>query len=155
MQGAVHSIFIAETANADLIELQKAELRENRGIVGDRYYNGTGTFSEMLADKPFKDLTLIEMEEILQFNLRTGLDIDARKFRRNIITTDIRLNELVDKTFFIGDIKLRGIKLCEPCGHLAEVLTPEILPDMIGRSGLRAHILSTGTIYQGDVIRKK
>lgn len=154
MQGAVHSIFIAKTANAGLIELQSAELKENQGIVGDRYYNGTGTFSEMLAGKSFKDLTLIEIEEIHQFNQRTGLNIAAKNFRRNIITQDIRLNDLVGKHFLIGDIKLHGIKLCEPCAHLAEVLSPEVLPDMMGKCGLRAQILSTGSIYKDDIIRE-
>ncbi len=154
MQGAVHSMFIAEAANTALIELKQAELVANRGILGDRYYKGTGTFSEMLADKPFKDLTLIELEEINLFNQKTGLNIAASDFRRNIITKNVRLNELVGRDFFIGNVKLRGIRLCEPCQHLADVLTHKILPEMTGKSGLRAQILTSGNIFINDSIKE-
>lgn len=153
MQGTVHSIYISDTANGELISLDKAECIAGRGILGDRYYLGKGTFSERLADKPFKEITLIEAEEIDAFNQRQGLNLHYADFRRNIITRGIRLNDLVDTTFYIGELEIQGIKLCEPCPHLAKVLTPNVIPDMLGKAGLRASIKTSGQINTNDIIQ--
>ncbi len=146
MQGRIHKIFIADSANSKPISLTKAELIAGKGIKGDRYYKGTGTFSEMLAGKPLSELTLIAKERVDEFNQQFHFDFSYAEFRRNLITERIELNQLVDKTFYIGDVELLGIKLCEPCPHLAALLTPQVLPSLTGKAGLRAQILNGGTL---------
>ncbi len=153
MQGRIHAIYISAFANGPLTLLRQAHLEAGRGIVGDRYYNGNGTFSELLADKPLKDLTLIEKEAVDAFNRQQGLALSYAGFRRNIITRDIRLNELVDRAFYLGNVRLRGIMLCEPCPHLASVLHEKVMPEMLGKSGLRAQILSSDRISINDIIQ--
>ncbi|MDF1589669.1 MAG: MOSC domain-containing protein [Gammaproteobacteria bacterium] len=148
----VKEILIAPKANASIMSLSQAQLDAGKGIVGDRYYSAQGTFSEHLKDLPDVELTLIEQEQIQRFNDITSLDYSGQDFRRNIVTEGIKLNELVDKTFSIGDVSCRGIRLCEPCGHLAKQLGSEILDHMIHRGGLRAQILSDGQIQLGDAL---
>lgn len=148
----VKEILIATQANASIIPLSQAQLDAGKGIVGDRYYSAQGTFSERLKDLPDFELTLIEQEQIQRFNDITSLDYSGYDFRRNIVTEGINLNELVDKTFTVGNVSCRGIRLCEPCGHLAKQLGTEILDHMINRGGLRAQILSDGQIQLGDTL---
>ncbi len=151
MQGRIHSIFIAESANTPTVQLETARLEAGKGIIGDRYHTGTGTFSEMLADRPLKQITLIEKEAVDRFNRKHNTRLDYPELRRNIITEGIRLNPLVGKTFQLGEVTLKGIKLCEPCPHLAEVLLPEVLPGLLGSGGLRCEIITDGALYTGDI----
>ena len=41
------------------------------------------------------------------------------------MTKGIRLNELVDEKFKIGNVNVEGIDLCRPCRHLSEMLNQE------------------------------
>jgi MOSC domain-containing protein YiiM len=56
----------------------------------------------------------------------------------------------VDKRFRIGEVECLGVELCEPCLHLHSLTRPGIIKDLIHRGGLRADILSGGTISVGD-----
>ena len=132
--------------------IRNAELISGQGIVGDRYCSGSGTFSKKLAGLPDKEVTLIEAEEIDRFNAQQGLSLNYGDMRRNVITRNVRLNELVGKEFQIGSVKLKGIRLCEPCAHLASLVTDKVLPAMVHRSGLRACILEDGFIREHDSI---
>ena len=65
---------------------------------------------------------------------------------------DVRLNNLVGKRFRIGNVECLGVELCEPCRHLQKLTRPGIIKDLIHRGGLRADILSGGTISVGDKV---
>ena len=150
MSGTVVTIYTSASTDASMQSCEPAVLVAGRGIEGDRYFSGHGTFSELLKGKPAAELTLIEKEEIDSFNREYGQSMAYGDFRRNIVTQNIRLNDLVGKTFFIGNTEVKGIKLCEPCAHLAKTVNPLVLPHMLGRSGLRAQIISNGVVKQGD-----
>jgi hypothetical protein len=122
-----------------------------KGLVGDRYYVGTGTFSP-LPQKPEFELTLIEREQIERFARESGLPFTAQDARRNIVTEGIDLNALVGREFLLGKVRARGIELCEPCTHLAKLSFPETLDGLVHKAGLRAQVLSEGTISVGDAI---
>ena len=153
MQGKIYSIYISESPDKAMQSVSSASLVTGKGIEGDRYFTGKGTFSEKLAGKPSFQVTLIEKEEIDKFNREQGQQQGDGDFRRNIVTTDIRLNDLVDKEFTIGSVKLKGIRLCEPCDYLAKTVNALVLPHLVGRGGLRAQILSSGTVSCGDMIK--
>jgi len=148
----VQGIYTATRGGAQMQAVDSANLVAGRGIVGDRYYGDTGTFSAKLKDLPDKELTLIESEHIDQFNTACGFDLEYGAFRRNIVTHGIHLEELIGREFTIGEITLRGIRLCEPCAYLAGLLGPEVLSDMVHKAGLRAAILKSGRIYLKDRI---
>jgi len=110
-----------------------------RGLEGDRHFFPGGAGSG-------KALTLIEAETIEDVGL-TGA-----QSRRQIVVRGIRVNDLVGKRFRVGDVECLGVELCEPCRHLQRLTRPGIIKDLIHRGGLRADILSGGTISVGDKV---
>ena len=98
-------------------------------------------------------LTLIESENIDDYNRRYNLNIDYLDFRRNIITKDIKLNNYIDKKILIGKVEVEVIDLCRPCRFLQEKLNKKnIIKEFLRKGGLRCRILSSGTIKVGDLI---
>ena len=154
MSGFIKEILIAHKAGAELFEIDVAELVLDKGISGDRYFKTMGTFSEKLKESKDFEVTLIEQEEIDTFNQATQLNYPNNKFRRNIITTDINLPELIGKEFNIGSTRLKGIRFCEPCAYLSKLLGKEIMSHMMHKSGIRAAIISDGLIRKGDPIHQ-
>ena len=152
MTAIIRSIYTAVESGQPMQSVNSAQLVAGQGITGDRYCSGKGTFSAKLKDMPDRELTLIEFEEIELFNTSHAFSFDAGDFRRNIVTRGIRLNELVDREFSIGGVRLRGIRLCEPCNHLAKLTSPEILRALVHKAGLRAAILNSGEITVNDTI---
>jgi MOSC domain-containing protein YiiM len=133
-----------------LVPLPEATLVEGRGIEGDRYFAGEGTFDSRRSGT---DVTLIEDEAIEAARRGDhGLEIEAWDARRNIVTRGIRLNDLVGQELRIGDVVVRGVRLCHPCGHLEELTRPGIQAALRGRGGLRADIVRGGVIRAGDRI---
>lgn len=134
------------------MELQEsAHAVPGRGLKGDRYYNGKGTFSPPLQG-PDYELTLIEQEKIEGFARESGVPFTSIQARRNIVTSGIDLNGLVGREFLIGAVRAKGIRLCEPCNYLAKKSFPQVLRGLVRKGGLRAQILTEGVIYVGDAI---
>lgn len=151
MAGIV-AIYTAPEAGAEPISLTEVRIEAGRGIVGDRYYRRQGTFSEKLRDGHDWHITLIEIEEIERFNAAFGTGHAAGQFRRNVVTTGIRLNDLVGRRFALGDAKLVGMRLCEPCAYLAGLLGAAVLKGMAHKAGLRARIDAGAIVRPGDRI---
>jgi len=120
-----------------------------RGLQGDRYFSGVGTFSPS-PQKPDFEVTLIQREHIDAFASSSGIAFTARDSRRNLVTVGVDLNALVGREFRVGDVLVRGMRLCEPCGHLAAQTSPEVLRGLLHKGGLRARILTEGEIRVGD-----
>lgn len=74
------------------------------------------------------------------------------KHRRNITTSDVPLNHLVDRPFRIGEVILLGTRLSTPCRHIEHVTRKEIFSLLLNRSGLHAKILHGGVVRIGDAI---
>src|SRR5688572_26854236 len=110
MTGQVVAIFIASEAEDPMRSVGEAHLEIGRGLVGDRYYRDSGTFSEKLKGRSDKEVTLIEAEQITQFAKSSGLTLDFGALRRNIVTEGIDLNALVGCRFQVGEVTLEGIR---------------------------------------------
>ena len=142
----VFKIGIANKNNQQIQEVNSVEVFANKGILGDRHFKE--------YNDPFNQLSLIESENIDYYNIRYGLNIPYKDFRRNIITKGIRLNDLVGKKLQIGKVELEGIDLCRPCRHLSEVLKQDnIIKEFLRRGGLRCQILSSSIIEVGNKIK--
>jgi MOSC domain-containing protein YiiM len=111
-----------------------------------------GTFSEKLKVKDDWQATLIELEEVERFNTTFRTALEPGRFRRNIVTTGVRLNDLVGRRFSVGAAVVEGIRLCEPCAHLGQILGPDVVRGMVHRAGLRVRIVNGATIRPGDYI---
>jgi len=154
MMGKIIDILIANNAKESLFQIEEAQIIKNKGIVGDRYFNEVGSFSQKLKEKNDFHVTLIEQEEIDSFNRLTNLNYNNKLFRRNLVTKGIKLNYLVGKKFKINGVVLVGMRLCEPCQMLSEELGEEFLNKMIHKSGLRAKVIESGDIKVGDTIHE-
>lgn len=148
----IFEIYLSESAGTPMKKVELAQLEAGKGMVGDRYYSEVGTFSKKLAGLPDKELTFIELEQVDSFNQQYGFNFTYGDFRRNIITQGVNLNQLEGKLFTLGGISLRGVRLCEPCAHLANILVPEIMPALVHKTGLRAQIIESGVIKPGDAL---
>lgn len=150
--GTVEAIAIAPAAEADMRLLDVAHALKGRGLEGDRYAAHAGTFSPRTGNRPGYDLTLIAAEALDEL-AAAGPPIGFADTRRNVLTRGIDLDALIGRTFTIGDVLCRGSRRCEPCAHLEQVSGPGHLRPLIHRGGLRADILTDGTIPTGATIR--
>ena len=142
----VFKLGITSNNNKKIKEVESIEVLANKGVVGDRHFDN--------YNDPYCQLSLIESENIDEYNLKFGLNIPYLDFRRNIITKGIKLNDLVGKKLSIGNVEVEGIDLCRPCRHLTEMLNQEnILKEFLRKGGLRCQILSSSKIKVGDAIK--
>ena len=147
--GTVESIHIASTAQGPTQALAQVVAIPGAGLEGDRYALKLGTFYKPAPDH---ELTLIEAEAIEALRRDYQVELASGDARRNIVTRDVPLNHLVGKEFAIGAVRIRGIRLCEPCDHLQKLTGKPLLKGLLHRGGLRAQILTQGTIRVGDVV---
>ncbi len=146
----VEAIYIAPARGKPTVPVDHAHLVPGLGIEGDRYYRLHQ--SGAMSSKPGHELTLIEFEALDAISRVDGIPITPAQARRNIVTRGIALNDLVGRDFYVGDIHLRGLRLCEPCTYLADQTDPRIKAAMAHRGGLRAQIITEGILHLNDTI---
>ena len=130
-----------------ILNLDEVEAIAGEGLINDAHFKKDN-------DKRCQ-ITLIEIENINYFNNISKTKISPLDFRRNIITEDVRLNGLVGKEFFVGNVKLKAHDLCRPCKYLQESLKQKnIIKEFLLKGGLRCEILSSGKIFIGDIIEQ-
>ena len=146
--GLVAGLLVAPAAEAPLVRVQAADAVAGRGLEGDRYFSGEGTFS---GKGRGYEVTLIEAEA-LDALATEGVPIAWEEARRNVVTRGIGLNALVGRRFLIGEVECVGRRLAEPCSHLQRLAPAGILAGLVHRGGLRADIIEGGTIQVGDPV---
>ena len=138
-------IGITKLNNKEIFEVNTIDLVAGKGIIGDRHFKD--------YNDPYNHLSIIESENIDEYNNRYNLDIPYLDFRRNIVTRGIKLNDLIEKKLMIGNVKLEVIDLCRPCRHLSEKLKKEtIIKEFLRKGGIRCQILNDGKISTADRI---
>ena len=142
--GRVEAIALAGAAEAPMAVVRSATALARRGLEGDRYAEGRGTFSNPYSRG--HDLTLIDAEVV------AALGLAPETARRNVVTRGIDLDALVGRRFRVGGAECEGQRLCEPCAHLQRLTEPGILRALVHRGGLRADVLAGGVIRVGDEI---
>jgi MOSC domain-containing protein YiiM len=144
------SIHMAAIGTAPMNSVTNARAVVGKGLEGDRYFNKAGTYSNDPGSG--RDITLIEIEAIEALRRDYAIELGPSQARRNIVTQGVALNHLVDREFKIGDVILRGTRLCDPCSHLEKLTRKGVMRGLIHRGGLRAEIISDGTLRPGDTI---
>ncbi|MGB3633833.1 MAG: MOSC domain-containing protein [Rubrobacteraceae bacterium] len=147
--GIVELIAIAPEAETPMTVVHSAEAIEHRGLEGDRYARGEGTFSDPHGRG--YDLTLVESEALEELAAQ-GVNLEPAGARRNIVVRGVALDELIGKRFRVGGVECFGQRRCEPCAHLERLTKPGVLRGLVHRGGLRADVLSSGEIKTGDPI---
>jgi len=144
--GKIEAINITNISEENTFYVNQAILEKGKGIVNDRYY-------ENFKEKK-EQVTLINLEDINNFNNKIKKHIDTKDFRRNIIISGINLNKLINKKIKINEVTLKIHEICQPCKYLQDKLKiPGLVKMLVNKSGVRAEILSSGNISVGDVIK--
>jgi hypothetical protein len=138
--GVVEALVLAPTAEAPVTLVDEAAAVPGRGLEGDRYAAGAGTFA---SGRPGSALTLVDAAVLESL----GREIDHR---RNVVVRGTDLDALVGRDFALGEARCRGRRLCEPCAHLDRLNDGGVLRPLVHRGGLRADIVSGGTVRVGD-----
>jgi MOSC domain-containing protein YiiM len=150
--GRVEVVAVAPRAEASMRQVTSALALPGRGLDGDRYAEHAGTFTPRHGPGTGHDLTLIEAEVLDDLDLGGEGRLGYLEARRNLVTRGVDLNSLVGRRFVVGDVECVGRRLCEPCAHLERLTYDGVLRALIHRGGLRADILTGGTISQGDAV---
>jgi MOSC domain-containing protein YiiM len=135
----IEAIHVGPKEGGPLHEVDSVRAVAGKGLEGDRHFSDGGARSGGA-------LTLVEAEEVE----RVGLDEGGS--RRQLTVRGVRLNDLVGKTFTVGEVECYGVELCEPCTHLEAMTRPGIIKDLVHRAGINCDILSDGVIRVGDEV---
>jgi hypothetical protein len=148
--GTVARIHVAAGTGGEPEPREAVEAVADRGLRGDRYFDGDGIYNEQAELEP-SDVTLIEAEALAAAADEYGVELDAGAHRRNVTTRGVALDELVGERFRVGEAVIEGTGRCEPCGYMAELAEQaEAATALDGRGGLDARIVESGTIAVGD-----
>jgi MOSC domain-containing protein YiiM len=144
----IERIFLATKPGAAITEVHQARVVAGSGIEGDRYFDA--------KDAPGQNISLVEAEDIEAFNADFGAGHELSCTRRNVVTRGVRLSALLGKEFSVGSVRLRGVEFCDPCAGLGQALASEsvspagVVKFFMNRAGIRADILSSGSLAVGD-----
>lgn len=125
--------------NHPLLEVAEVQCVAGQGIRGDRFFGFQPDYKGQITFFAFETyLTLCQQLGIQ--NRHPGV------FRRNVITGGIDLNALVGQVFELQGIRFQGVSECSPCYWMNQAFGPGAENALRGRGGLRARILSNGTL---------
>ena len=142
----IKAINITNLSGESTIYVNQAILKRNKGIINDRYYEN--------FKKKYEQVTLIESEKISNFNNNIKSKFNYKDFRRNIITTGIDLNKMINKKIQINNVVLKIHQLCQPCRYLQNKLGVDNLVKLLtNKGGVRAEIVQSGIISTFDEIK--
>jgi hypothetical protein len=147
--GTVELISLAAEAEGPMMVAPSAVAVAGRGLRGDRYERGAGTFSDP-GGRGY-DLTLVEAEALERL-ASEGIELAPSESRRNLVVRGIDLDGLIGKRFRVGEVECFGQRRCEPCAHLERLTRPGVLRGLAHRGGLRADVLSGGEVRASDRI---
>jgi MOSC domain-containing protein YiiM len=121
------------------LEVSTIECVAGRGIRGDRFFD---------YKKNYKgQITFFSIEVFEALCLALNLEkLSPALVRRNVVTRDVELNELIGQDFEIQGVHFRGTTQCAPCYWMDRALKPGAEEYLQGRGGLRASILSDGQL---------
>ena len=144
--GKVVEIGVTNSKGNQIKNVNEVEALKGKGLLNDRKFREN--------NQKQCQITLIEVENINYFNNKSKTNIPPVNFRRNIITENVKLNDLVGKVFFIGNVKLKAHDLCRPCKYLQDKLKQNnFIKEFLHTGGLRCEILTSGKISVGDIIK--
>lgn len=149
MLGSVEEIYVAPKGNVRMQLVPEVKVLVGGGIEGDRYYEGTGYWTQ------FGDVcqvTLIEAEDLEEIRDEVGLKVHNGEHRRNIITRGVRLADLEGARFRIGEAVLEYDRPRPPCRHVQELTEPGMTKALKRRGGICARVVEGGAIRSEDAI---
>ncbi len=129
-----------DAGTCGITPVERVECVAGRGIRGDRFFDHKPDFKGQI--------TFFARETHDQ--IRRDLDLESvpiSAYRRNVITEDADLNALVGKEFEIQGVRFLGTEECRPCYWMNQAVGSGAEDALSGTGGLRARILSSGTLH--------
>ena len=149
--GSVVALFIVDKKAAPMNKVEQMNALAGQGIEGDRYFLGTGTYSK--KPEPGRQVTLIKSEVLESLRDEFDITVNPGESRRNVLTLDVEINELIGAEFFLGPVRLRAHRITQPCLYLEKLLDqPGLYKELWDNGGISCEILSEGIIREGDII---
>jgi MOSC domain-containing protein YiiM len=122
-----------------MIEISEMECVGGRGIRGDRYFDFKDHYKGQITF--FSVEVFAELCSALKIH-----DYSPALARRNVITRGVDLNELIGEEFEVQGVRFLGMEECRPCYWMDGAFAPGAQEFLKGRGGLRAKILSDGSL---------
>ncbi|MFT5125907.1 MAG: MOSC domain-containing protein YiiM [Kiritimatiellia bacterium] len=127
-----------------ILSVDTVECVAGRGLVGDRYFPHEANHKGQITffnEAIYRDIQV-------KFNQP---EVPATVFRRNVIIRGVDLNAWIGQRFTIQGVEFEGSEECAPCYWMDEAVAPGVYEALKGNGGLRARILSSGTLSVGPV----
>ena len=151
MPGRLVALFVAPAAGAPVVPVEHADALAGRGLAGDRYARGAGSFSRWPGRG--RAVTLVAAEALADAEALFGVRVSAGEHRRNLVVAGVDLRALLGGTFRIGGALFEGARVCAPCRYLVRASAQERLFEaLVGRGGIRAEVVSGGAFGEGDAV---
>ena len=120
-------------------KVRQIECVAGRGIVGDRFFD--------YQDDYKGQITFFSMDVFRDVCNQLGIqELSASVVRRNVLTEGVDLNDLIGRRFSVQGVEFEGICECKPCYWMDRVILAGAEELLKGRGGLRAKILTSGTL---------
>ena len=149
--GIVVALFTVDRRAAPMKKVEQLYALAGRGIEGDRYFLGTGTYSK--SPEPGRQVTLIKSEVLESLKNKLEINVKPEESRRNILTQGIEINDLIGTEFYVGTVRLRAHRITQPCLYLENLLDqPGLYKELWDEGGISCEILSDGVIKERDII---
>lgn len=149
----LHAIIIGEKAKEPLHYVNSIRAVQGKGLEGDRYFYGQGTFNKPQLSQDVREISILPFETLLECNSRLESDLNFLDLRRNLIIKNFDASLLEDKVFTIGTASFRIVRTCPPCRYLSRLLDKDIMTGLKYIGGHRAVIVQSGIITLNDEIR--
>ncbi len=149
----LHAIIIGEKAKEPLHYLDTVRAVQGKGLEGDRYFYGQGTFNKPQLSQDVREISILPYETLAECNSRLGSDLNFLDLRRNLVIKNFDASLLEDKVFTIGTAKFRIVRTCPPCRYLSRLLDKDIMTGLKYIGGHRAVIVQSGVLTLKDEIR--
>ena len=149
--GTVVALFTVDRMSAPMKKMEQLNALAGLGIEGDRYLLGTGTYSK--KPEPGRQVTLIKSEILDWLKKEFDITVKPEECRRNVVTRDVEINELIGTEFFVGEVRLRAHRITQPCIYLENLLSqPGLYQALWDNGGISCEIMTDGVIKEGDII---
>ncbi len=122
-----------------VVSPDRVECVAGRGIVGDRFFDHRPDYPGQIT---------FFAEEVHRTLLRelSPAPYSDGAYRRNVITRGIDLTGMIGRRFSVQGVRFQGMAECSPCYWMDKVVTAGAEAWLRGRGGLRAKILSDGSL---------
>lgn len=146
----VAGIYVCSARGEPMISVARVMAIEGRGLEGDRYALGAGTYSGKRHDR--RDVTLISENDIEAANAALETRFEPRETRRNILVRgEIDLLLYIGRRFRLGSAIIEGFEECAPCSLPSKIAgKPGFEKAYKGLGGLRGVIVRGGIISLND-----